>query len=463
MRGSPGSGSGGLALRAIVVGALCASLILALNLLGATQLPVIRAPLLALHDLAQRYQAAGSGEEIPDALLVIVDDASIGAEAQRRGRFPATTYSRTIAGVIDRARGAGIPLVVIDVDLGIDRSPQDDAMLIGSLQRWAGSPDAGALLLVLGSNCPVGAAHCPGFSGSLAELVNGAPNIGWVSADLQEDLDGVLRSIDLSRRWSGGRSEPRHHPYVAHLAADLWKAFEGQSGNAAAIARNRLTSYKNCRRTRPFAQCMAAIPTPAGHRVPMSPAFRMPDFDELAEGRPEDASRPGLALQSDLEFVRGRWADDRSRMPLFFGVTHFRSTDRFETSVGLMPGVVVIAGMSASLVEYGVPNPAPLWISALLAGLWGSAIFYLIIWAERRRAKESRRAFGPLRPTLYKLIHPDILVPVSLLLANVLFFILTARWSRYPEDWAAIALTSTILSLLLAFKKVRGILAGRVE
>jgi hypothetical protein len=454
-------GFGGLLLRSLGLGVATALVYLAASLSGAFNAKFIQAPLFALHDFAARYRASGNQQDMPNTLLVLVDNRELQSFTRRTGRIPAVLSADDIAGVVEQARRHRIPLVALDIDLAIERPAAEEALLVAALIAWRDDPGAGALLLVRGDPCGPDEENCPRLSTPYDTVVAGAENIAWTSASVQTDFDGTLRAVDLRQRRSGDRSVPRDYPYIAHLAATVWRSFLGPNTiTPARNARGALAQYVQCRRAASsWTGCLLPGADTGTASAPITPSFELPTLEALeqdAEGN--DHSRLDAITVST--FLRGT-EDDWRNTPLFVGASHFRSADRFETPFGALPGVLVVAGAAAKWAKYGVPQPSSRLQGMILTALWSSLIAFLILALERSHRQESERPFGPRRKFVARLLHPSIAVPAVLLTSTLFFFLATVRTSEFPENWTTVVLTTSLLSLVLAFREVRLIFAGR--
>lgn len=386
---------------------------------------------LGMRDRTQAIRADTETTSVaPPFVLIDFDQKDYAA----RG-YPLTFPRDVLASVLEYAAGGKPLLIVVDVDLGLAK---EQALLLPVLQRLskAGSPP----VLLVRSPLQTGEEGAPDIvlPTALDATVEGANNLAWVSALTEPDGDGIARRYSVSR--------------VVH-----------RGGRRLNLPGVQLAACAVLDKTAPRAVVQAAergdALSCAGHDWPLGQEDATSEIDYTMSWRLREGTRrpqldlPGSDAQvEEIEVLDALALTDAANLPpasalfagrvVIIGSSADHAADIHRTSIGEMPGMMVIANAIRSARQNG-----PVARDGMLLSLLVTAFMSFLTWLVWRLIRRIR---------LSHLVFKDAAAPIMNL--GWLFVITALLPAAHCETFLY---PQIIVALFLVI--VQGIREGREE
>ncbi len=337
----------------------------------------------------------------PPILLVDLSQAD-----QRRMGYPVTQPRDVLARLL-RLTTAGSPrLVILDTDISWTSAPEAEAELAATLKDVAGKGRPPVLLI----RQPLARGEAPGSDAEgpmpdvvmatpYDDVVAGSSNLAWASALGRDDSDGILRRYYTNSRVC----QAGHTVRLPGVQVASCVALSG-SGDLARL-RAQLDEGHACAMDDGPAKepsSRAALPVPCGGRSWSMAAGR--DAREATSRityamrwrPPAGHARPQMVLNGQsveeveridaLDLLQGSMAPDPSLFRgkvVIIGSSADQLRDVHRTSIGQMPGMMVIANGVRTALEKAPSDRNDLWVSAGIVAVM--SLVTCAVWATIRR------------------------------------------------------------------------------
>jgi len=300
---------------------------------------------------------SGVPEDARPVTLLDVDDATRTAW----GAMPVTPHA-ALALLIDEARRNDAAAIVVDFDLTSEiAGTPPDAALAALLQSYPAAAPPLMLVRKIGFARDSGGIRAAEASPTpYDEAAAGKPNIAWITTLNDISTDRAVRKIRLWQSVCDGASGTAY-PSAALVTAALLQSSARHAGDLAAFLADRVA--EDCGRATvnppawpPAAEAAAAIPYVIAGTGKNSFLFR-----RIAAGRLATYENGIAATAGEID------RDPFAGRVVLLGATHAASGDFYETPLGTMPGVLILANSIVQAKALVETPPVPVWTRNTLA------------------------------------------------------------------------------------------------
>ncbi len=375
---------GGEAALAVVIGIACYLVLFSIR----SALFIEEAGLVA-QDIALSFRAdTVASDASPPFVLIDFDQANF-----RRLGFPSVTPREKIGRVISLARSGKPALIVVDIDFGWPSVDADEAFLEQELA--AAAADAQTPILLVRQPLRASSTVAPTLlkRTRFDELVDGSQNLVWVSALAPIDADGV------ARRYLSGRSVCRDQSRVVLPNIQLGACVALRGSGAVTNLKKLLVTEGACRSggapniAAHTIQCAGhnwRLASEGSSRILYQMRWTLPVGNRRpeakVEGQPHKVEEVTVLNALDLLDHENRYnaAELFGNRVVIVGTSAPDIGDVYRTSIGVMPGFMVMANGIRSGLEGGPIEPG----EGFYWGAGATAIMSLltfVLWLGLRR------------------------------------------------------------------------------